>query len=255
MKIKRIYGLLLSMSLMSACSMFTTVEEGNVVYVPEMEKVELDRPAVDRAKTLSDLGIAYYRLGKYTYALENLQRSLVLDPNNAVSYQFMALIKERSHQPAEAQAYFAKAMALAPDNYDIVSSYGVFLYQQGRLDEALVEFKRAADAPFYDKKWVAYSYMGYYDVKAQRKLQAEKRFFYALKANPKYPPALLEMSRLKYAKAELMSARAFVERYFAVAGKTLEGLQLAIQIERALQNNELAEEYQLELSREYPFAR
>jgi Tfp pilus assembly protein PilF len=52
----------------------------------------------------------------------------------------------------------------------------------------------------------------------------------------------------------MMSARAYIERYFGSAGKTLDGLQLAIKIETALQTYDLVEQYQLELTRSFPFS-
>lgn len=227
--------------------------EEKVAYIPP-EKVQLDRPATERAKTLTDLGLAYYQLEKYKYALEYLDRSLVIDDKNAVTYQVIALIKERSKNLKEAQLFFDKALTLAPDNLDIVTSYAVFLYQQGRRDEALIELKRVAGAPFYKNKWVAFTFLGYYDLKNNKKREAEKRFYYALKYNEYYAPALFEMAKIRYGKGEMMSARAYIERYFSQSGKTLAGLKLAIKIENALQSYDMVEEYKLDIKHEYPFS-
>lgn len=253
MKINKFF-LIVLVVLQTACSLIAEDKEEEKAQYVIPEKAELDRPTEDKAQTLTDLGLAYYQLGKYTYALEYLERSLELDEKNAVTYQIIALINERSKKPQQAQLYFDKALKLAPDNFDIVTSYAVFLFHQDRNDEALVEFNRAADAPFYKKKWVAYTYLGYYDLKNKQIRQAEKRFYYALKANESYAPALFEMAQIRYKKGNMMSARAYIERYFSQAGKTQQGLQLAIKIESALQSYEVAEAYRLELKREFPFA-
>lgn len=252
MKIRKACALVLT-GLVAGCSLIVEDEEEPVEYaVPE--KVVLDRSAVDRALTLTDLGLAYYQLGKYTYALEYLEKSLKLDDKNAVTYQVIALINERSKKPKQAQLYFDKALTIAPDNFDIVTSYATFLYQQERYDEALLALNKVADAPFYKNKWVAYTYLGYYDLKNKQTRQAEKRFYYALEMNAFYAPALLEMAKIRYAKGDMMSARAYIERYFGQAGKTLESLKLAIKIETALQSYEVVEQYQLEIKREFPFS-
>ncbi len=245
--------LIVLLGLISACSLTVENETEQVEYA-EVEKVELDRSAVDRAKTLTDLGLAYYQLGKYNYALDYLERALKLDNTNGVTYQVIALINERSHKPEQAQLYYDKALRVAADDYDILTSYAVFLYQQQRYDEALIELNRVAEAPFYKKKWVAYTYLGYYDLKNKQIKQAEKRFFYALKMNKSYAPALIEMAKIRYQKRDMMSARAFLERYFSQVGKTPESLQLAIKIESALQSYDAVEAYQLELKRKFPFA-
>ncbi|MBE0469137.1 MAG: hypothetical protein IBX55_06450 [Methyloprofundus sp.] len=241
---------LLSLSGLSvACS---TANDQNVYTRPD--KVAVERPAKERAQTLTDLGLAYYQLEKYIYALDYLQESLILDANNAKTYQIIGLINMRQNLPDQAQISFDKALKIEPDNFDILTNYAVFLYGQERDEEALSAFKRIVNAPFYKNKWTAYTYLGLDDLRKGRKVEAEKKFYYALKINKDYAPALLEMAKIRYGKGEMMSARAFIERYFSNAGKTLEGLRLAIKIERALQGYDMAEQYQLELKRAFPYA-
>ncbi|MCK5870455.1 hypothetical protein BMR07_11140 [Methylococcaceae bacterium CS1] len=248
MKIKEIWPLLIM--LVTACA---TGEAEKIAYIPP-EKVVLDRSAKDRAQTLTELGLAYYQLEKYNYALENLQESLKLDDKNAITYQIIALIKQRSNEPEQAQIYFDKALKLAPKDLDIVTAYAVFLYEQERHDEALIELNRVVSAPFYRKKWVAYSYLGLYFLQNDQQKQAEIKFYKALQIDASYSLALYETAKIRYAQGELMSARAYIERYFSSAGKTLNGLELAIKIETALQSYDVVEQYQLELKRAYPFS-
>lgn len=249
MKIKKVFLLGVMAYLLHACSLFND-KQGYV----EPEKVQLERSATDRAQTLTELGLAYYQLGKYKYASEYLDRSLKLDEKNPVTYQVMALINERSQEPELAELNFDKALTLAPEDFDILTSYAIFLYQQERYDESLIALNKVAEAPFYKKKWIALTYLGYYDLKENKQRQAEKKFYYALKANEYYAPALLAMSKIRYDKGKMMSARAYVERYFSAAGQTEESLKLAIKIESALQSYDMVEEYQLEFKRKFPFA-
>jgi len=250
MQIKQVW-LLVIIGLITACS--STDEKEKVAYV-EQEPVILDRSTKDRAKTLTELGLAYYQLEKYQYAQENLERSLQLDSNNATTYQIFALIKQRSKEADKAQYYFDKALKLEPDNFDILTAYAVFLYEQDRHDEARVLLNQVVNAPFYKKTWVAYSYLGLYDLQNNQQRQAEIKFYKALQTDPEYSLALFEMAKIRYAKSEMMSARAFIERYFSVAGKTLDGLELGIKIETALQTYDLVEQYQLELKRSFPYS-
>jgi type IV pilus assembly protein PilF len=249
-KLSKAYISLLVFSFLAACTSSTRQEEPYY----QAKKTVLERSDEDRAKSLTELGLAYYKLGKYSYALENLERSLTFDKNNAVTYQLIALINMREKQAAQAQLYFDKALQLAPENFDIVTSYAAFLYGEQRDTEALREFKRIINAPFYHKKWVAYTYLGLYDLRNNLQRAAEIKFYKALQFNKTYALALLEMAKIRYQKQELMSARAYIERYFSEAGKTLVGLELAIKIERGLQDFAMAEQYELELKRAYPFS-
>jgi len=106
MKIKKAWPMVI-IGLITACS--SSDEKEKIVYV-EPEPVVLDRPAKDRAETLTELGLAYYQLEKYSYAIENLERSLKLDDKNAITYQIIALIDQRSNEPEKAQYNFDKAL-------------------------------------------------------------------------------------------------------------------------------------------------
>ncbi|MCF7970649.1 MAG: type IV pilus biogenesis/stability protein PilW [Methylococcaceae bacterium] len=249
MNIRRIALLSIS-GLMVAC----TATKDNKSNYTQPDKVAVERPAKERAQTLTELGLAYYQLEKYIYALEYLDESLALDASNATTYQIIGLINMRQNLPDQAQISFDKALKIEPDNFDILTNYAVFLYGQERYEESLDAFKRVVNAPFYKQKWTAYTYLGLSDLKRGQKGEAEKKFYYALKINKDYAPALLETARIRYGKGDMMSARAFIERYFASAGKTLEGLQLAIKIENALQDRDMTEQYQLELKRAFPYA-
>lgn len=242
-------GILLLCCLTTGCSVFA--EKPN--YASE-KKVLTGRSNSEKAKSLTDLGIAYYQLGKYEYASDNLRRALALDSHNAITYQTLALINVRRKKPEQAELFFLKALEYAPKDFNILTAYAVFLYEQDEVDLALVNFKRVIAASFYQNKWTAYTYLGFYDLQTQQQRAAEMKFYTALKINPSYALALIEMAKIRYAKAEMMSARGFIERYFNSAGKTLEGLVLAIKIETALQDPKMVEQYQLELTRAYPFS-
>jgi len=244
------FSALIIVGVLAACSK----NENKPEAYEEPEKIIVERAPEEKAKTLTELGLGYYRLGKYKYALEYLDSALALDESNAVTYQVIGLINMRQHQSGLAEKNFKSAIKLDPENFDILTDYAVFLYGQKRFDQALEAFTKVVAASFYKNKWVAYTYLGYYELEKGNKLPAEKKFYYALKLNKRYPPALLEMSKLRYGQAKMMSARAYIERYFTATGKTLPGLRLGIKIENALQDNEQAEQYELELRRNFPYA-
>jgi len=238
--------------LLPACSSFQKDDAPN--YAAQEKAPAKVRPASERAKTLTSLGIAYYQLGKYGDALEKLKHSLKLDEKNAITYQTLALIQMKKNHPEQARAFFLKAIELSPEDNNILTDYAVFLYENGEKEQAITEFKRVIETPFYQSKWTAFTYLGVVDLQHNKQRDAEKNFYNALKNNPNYAPALFEMAKIRYAKADMMSARGFIERYFAHAGKSLEGLILAIKIETGLGDDDVVAQYQLELTRAYPFS-
>ncbi len=248
--------LLMLTYLLTGCSYFQNNEPAAPNYAKKEKTPIKPRPDKEKAKTLTELGAAYYQQGKYEYALENLQKATQLDDKNGLTYQILALIQIRKSHPEKARQLFLKAMILAPEDMNILTNYAVFLYGNGEKDSALVEFKKVASSPFYGNKWTAFTYLGLYDLQNKQQRAAEINFYKALRNNPNHAPALIEMARIRYAKAEMMSARGFIERYFSQAGgtKPLGGLILAIKIERSLGDQEMVAEYQLVLMRTYPFS-
>jgi len=247
---------LMTCYLLTGCSYFQNNGEVEQ-HSPEKETTPA-RGRSDKAKaeTLTNLGAAYYQQGKYEYALENLKKAQKLDNTNGLTYQVLALIQIRKFHPEAARKLFLKAMTIAPEDMNILTNYAVFLYENDEKVSALIEFEKIASSPFFGNKWTAFTYLGLYDLQSKQRRAAEVNFYKALRSNPNHAPALIEMAKIRYAKRELMSARGFIERYFSNSGakKPLEGLILAIKIERGLGDRQMVAEYQLVLARTYPFS-
>jgi type IV pilus assembly protein PilF len=246
-------ALLIMAYLITGCSYFKDGIPTTAIYQKKSIK---ERSNKEKAKTLTELGVAYYQQGKYKYASENLERALELDAESELTYQTLALIQIRKSHPEKARHFFLEAMELAPKNMDILTNYAVFLYGNNEKDAALLAFKKVINSPFYSNKCTAFTYLGLYDLKNKRQRAAEINFYYALRTNPNYALALIHMAKIRYAQAKMMAARGFVERYFSYAGqiKPLEGLILAIKIERSMGDTNRVAEYQLELMHNYPFS-
>ena len=74
----------------------------------------------------------------------------------------------------------------------------------------------------------------------------------ALALQPEYAPALLEMQKISYQNRQYLSARAFLERYLAVAAQSPESLWYAFQTERALGDSAAADGYSEQLLTLFP---
>ena len=101
---------------------------------------------------------------------------------------------------------------------------------------------------------MTYCRLGLCELKNAKQSLAEANFRQALQTNSQYSPALLEMQKISYGKGKFLSARAFLERYLAVANHTSETLWYAVQTERALGNKSLVEKYKEKLFSLYPLS-
>jgi superkiller protein 3 len=102
------------------------------------------RNACERQPALTDACLYYgrtlYLLDRFASAIQVLRQTVRNEPNNAEAYRLLGLSLEGSGQRAEADSAFQQAMRLpfrGPADEDPGIDYGVFLFRQGQLDQAL----------------------------------------------------------------------------------------------------------------------
>jgi type IV pilus assembly protein PilF len=83
-----------------------------------------------------NLGMAYYKKGDTTKALENLQAAVTLSPNFCFGFKHMGIIYEETGNTAEACRQFGNYREKCPDEADAYMREGVCLAKQGQVDTA-----------------------------------------------------------------------------------------------------------------------
>lgn len=190
----------------------------------------------------ANIGIDYMRKEQYDLALTNLHKALRFNSDHVNANWALGITYARLQEPGEAQRYFARAAQLQP-RPDILNSYGVFLCQQGQIDPAVANFRRAAENPRYTAPADALANAGYCLVQAARLDDAEKYFRQALQRNPKQPTALQQMAELNYSQGRYFPARAFMQRLDAATTLGDDSLLLGARIELALNERDAALDY------------
>jgi len=70
--------------------------------------------------------------------------------------------------------------------------------------------------------------------------------------NPRLEPALLNLAKIKYDDESYLSARAYIERYFAITKPQPAPLLLGYQIELKLNANDVADDYRTQILEQFP---
>ncbi len=201
------------------------------------------------------LAAAYMRAGKLDVALQQAKKAIAADPGNGDALDLLGLIYDRLGETELAEHYFKRGVAAEPNNSFIHNAYGAFLCRQQRPQEALREFDKALRNPLYPTPEVALTNAGICSGTMNNRSQAETYLRAALRKNPGFPLALLEMARISVAKADYLSARAYLQRYAAVAPHTAESLWLGIQTEDRLGDKDAVASYSLKLRSNFPESR
>jgi type IV pilus assembly protein PilF len=207
----------------------------------------------DEKATLNlQMGVRYLDMGMLEVAKEKLDTAYELDSDNPEILNAMAVLYERIGQADNARIYYQNSMRLNPNSATVKNNYGRFLCDGGLYSEGIELLKQASEMPLNSKKWLTYTILGMCYQKQQKIDEAELAFRRALSIQPAYVPALQEMQQISYQNRNYMSARAFLERYLAVANHTPQTLWIGIQTERALGNKKRVEKYQRDLLSLFP---
>jgi tetratricopeptide (TPR) repeat protein len=92
-----------------------------------------------------NLATVYDKLNRFDDVVRALQTALRLDPHHAEALNYLGYTyADRGINVEEALALTQQAVALKPNNGYYVDSLGWAFYKLGRLDEALLQIRRAA---------------------------------------------------------------------------------------------------------------
>jgi tetratricopeptide (TPR) repeat protein len=160
--------------------------------------------APKRADLHAALGESYFMSGKTEKAIEEFKVLIALDPS-AASYAFMGLSYRHLGRFDEAKKYFQEGL---------------------KLD------RRNASCLFN---------MGYIEERQGNHAAAETFFQEALKSNPDFSEALLELANLRIANKKFEDAAELLRRYVKVSRDPASGYYKLAMVERSLHQTEAAQ--------------
>jgi len=213
---------------------------------------EVDNTKKGAGETYMQIAAHFLETGQLDLALINAKTSLEKEPDNAQTHNIIALIYQRLGEQALADRHFKSAIKLQPKNSYIRNAYGAFLCAQDRFEEADQQFQMALENPLYNTPWVALTNAGICSGRAGELGQSEAYLRSALRRNPTFSAALLEMAKVSLENEEYLSARGYLQRYLAVAQHSSESLWVGIRVERRLGDENAVASYSLMLNSGFP---
>ena len=160
--------------------------------------------APQRADLLAALGESYFMAGKVDKAIEKFQKLIKLDPS-ARSSVFLGISYRHLGRFDEAKQYFQDGLKLDPHNSACLFNLGFIAERQG--DDA----------------------------------QAEAMFQQALRSNPDFAAALLELANLRIVSKKYAEAADLLRKYVEVSHSPATGYYKLAMVERSLHQTEAAD--------------
>ncbi|MBK8958119.1 MAG: type IV pilus biogenesis/stability protein PilW [Proteobacteria bacterium] len=214
-----------------------------------------NKPPADRGKLSeinAELGAQYMRNREYQTAMEKLTKAVELNPRNVNAHGTLALLHAVIGQYDKAEASFKQALRIDGDNSAVLNNFGQFLCQRGRFDEGQKLILKAVANPLYPNAESGYYNAGACAMGNGKLDEADGYFRKALEINSQMPPALLQMADLSLQLDRALQARAYLQRYSAIATMNARALWLGVQIERRLGNRDDEASYALQLQKNFP---
>jgi len=180
------------------------------------------------------LGAEYTRKGRLNLANEKLLKALDQNPESADANHYYALLQQKLGLKQKADIHFRKALAITPENPDLLNNYGSYLCQNGQYQSASQHFMAAIKDPLYTTPEFAYTNAGICIKKSGDITTAEQYFRKSLALKPSFASALYQMAKVKYEQGDYTRAQAFLQRYHEKNPEVSESLSLCVQINRRL---------------------
>ncbi|MGB0216396.1 MAG: type IV pilus biogenesis/stability protein PilW [Alteromonas oceani] len=206
----------------------------------------------EAAKTRVSLGLTYLRNGNYSQAKQNLDKALAFAPRLAETHYGLAYYYQVVGESERADESYQTAMSLAPRDANIANSYGAFLCQDGRYEEAKRFFVQAVNAKQYANSAETYENMA---LCAQSQGEGEDAIEYlnsALKHQPGRAKTLFILTEMYVATEQYKLAAETLRRYEKVARVSADSLWMAIEIAKGQGDLRAANGYGDMLLRMYP---
>lgn len=188
-----------------------------------------------------------YATGQLDDARIKAQQVLRVAPASSDAHTLLGLIASANGQGADAGLHYRKALDITPGKGAYANNYGIWLCGNGRAQESLAWFDKALLDPAYPTPATALANAGTCAQLAGQGVLAEAKWRQALVLDPEMSSALSGLAGLQFGRGQYLDARAFVERWLAIAPQDARALQLAAQIEQKHGDNAAAQRYLLRL--------
>ena len=188
----------------------------------------------------AQLGAKYLQAGRLELASEKLEKALEQNPKSSDVQHYYALLKQQIGDNQSATKHFQKAVRINKKDPNLLNNYGSHLCKTGHYNEAVKQFDRATENPFYKTPEFAYTNAGICLSKTKDNSRAESYFRKALDKNNNFGSALFQMAKLNYDLGHFAKAQAFMLRYDESNRPVAETLELCSAINKQLGDFEKA---------------
>jgi type IV pilus assembly protein PilF len=209
-------------------------------------------PIKEAGRINARLAMEYLKRDQLQVAQEKVDKALQQNPHDVNVQLSAGLVYERLLETKKAEKHYRQAVREDSESPEALNALAAFLCRNKQQAKGEEMFLKAAANPLYRTPFVAYTNAGVCARSAGRLEQAERYLRLALTAQVDYPETYAQLAGVLHERGSDLQARAFVERYLAVAPPTPDMLLLGHNIELALKDTAAAAGFRDRLRKEFP---
>lgn len=220
--------------------------------VPAAAQDSATDPLLEAGRINARLAMEYLKREQLLVAREKIEKALVQNPRDVTVQLAAGLVYERLLEQKRAEQHFRQALRADADSPEAQNALGAFLCRNRQHSKGEEMFLKAARNPVYRTPEVAYTNAGVCARSAGRLERAEQYLRRALALSSAYPETYLQLAGVLHERGSHLQARAFVERYLAIAAANPDVLLLGYQIEAAMKDSAAAAGFAGRLRKDFP---
>ena len=208
-----------------------------------------------RARIRLQLAVGYFEQGKTTVALDEVKQALIIDPSSIDAYNLRGLIYMRLNDTRLAEESFRRALAISPNDANVLQNYGWMLCQQSRFDEGVQAFNRALANPAYGDRAKTWLTKGLCQARAGQAREAEESLHRSFELDAGNPVTGYNLALLLYQRGDYQRALFYIRRLNNSELANAESLWLGIKVEQRLGNRLARDQLGGQLRNRFPKSR
>jgi len=209
-------------------------------------------PILEAGKINARLAMEYLKREQLQVAREKVDKALLQNPKDANVQLSAGLVYERLNDKRRAEKHYRQALKADGNSPAALNALGAFLCRNQEHAKGEAMFVKAARNQEYQTPVVAYTNAGVCARSAGNLERAEQYLRQALSVQANYPETFAQLAGVLHDRGNYLQARAFIERFLAVAPVTADMLLLGHKNEMALQDAAAAAVFSARLRKEFP---
>jgi type IV pilus assembly protein PilF len=201
------------------------------------------------------LGLTYLQKDNREASRRHLEKALSLQADSAAAHNGLGMLYQLTGETELAEKSFLRAIKEDVEFTQANVSYGRFLFEQERYEEAYKSFEIATKDISFQQRALALVYMGQSALELGKKVKAKSLFDHAVNIDNKLVLPMIELSELYFDEQNYAKSKEYLDKYTEVAGRTARSLWLGIRIERIFGNKDKEASYALALRNLHPYSK